>query len=40
MSYPNAIDVWRAELFIKEVELRDRYPQALVDNGATCARNV
>lgn len=31
MSYPNAIDVCRAELFTKEVELRDRYPQALVD---------
>ena len=31
MSYPNAIEVSRAELFTKEVELRDRYPQALVD---------
>lgn len=31
MSYPNAIEVCRAELFTKEVELRDRYPQALVD---------
>ena len=30
MSYPNAIEVRRAELFTKEVELRDRYPQALV----------
>ena len=30
MSYPNAIEVCRAELFTKEVELRDRYPQALV----------
>ena len=33
MSYPNAIEVCRAELFTKEVELRDRYPQALVDKG-------
>ena len=32
MSYPNAIEACRAELFTKEVELRDRYPQALVDN--------
>lgn len=31
MSYPNAVEVCRAELFTKEVELRDRYPQALVD---------
>ena len=31
MSYPNAIEVCRAELFTKEIELRDRYPQALVD---------
>ncbi len=31
MSYPNAIEVCRAELFTKEVELRERYPQALVD---------
>ena len=31
MSYPNAIEVCRAELFTKEVELRDRYPRALVD---------
>ena len=31
MPYPNAIEVCRAELFTKEVELRDRYPQALVD---------
>lgn len=31
MSYPNAIEVCRSELFTKEVELRDRYPQALVD---------
>lgn len=31
MSYPNAIEVCRAELFTKEVELRERYPQALLD---------
>ena len=31
MSYPNAIEVCRTELFTKEVELRDRYPKALVD---------
>ena len=31
MAYPNAIEVCRAELFTKEVELRERYPQALVD---------
>lgn len=31
MSYSNAIEVCRAELFTKEVELRERYPQALVD---------
>lgn len=31
MSYPNAIEVCRAELFTKEAELRERYPQALVD---------
>ena len=31
MSYPNAIEVCRAELFTKEVELREHYPQALVD---------
>ncbi len=31
MSYPNAIEICRAELFTKEVELRERYPQALVD---------
>lgn len=31
MSYPNAIEVCRAELFTKEIELRERYPQALVD---------
>ncbi len=31
MSYPNSIEVCRAELFTKEIELRERYPQALVD---------
>ena len=31
MSYHNAIEVCRAELLTKEIELRDRYPQALVD---------
>ena len=31
MSYLNAIEVCRAELFTEEVELRDRYPQALAD---------
>ena len=31
MSYPHSIEVCRTELFTKEVELRDRYPQALVD---------
>ncbi len=31
MSYPNAIEVCRADLFTKEIELRDRYPGALVD---------
>ena len=31
MSYPNAIEVCRADLFTKEVKLRERYPQALVD---------
>ncbi len=31
MSYPNAIEVCRTELFTKESELRERYPQALVD---------
>ena len=40
MSSPNAIEFFRAELFTKEVELRDRYPQALVDNGASCARDL
>ena len=40
MSYPNAIEVCHAELFTKEMELRDRYLQALVDNGASWVRNV
>lgn len=31
MAYPNTIEVCRADLFCKEVELRERYPQALVD---------
>lgn len=31
MSYPNAIEVCRAELFTKEVELRDRYPGQMVE---------
>ncbi len=31
MAYPNAIEVCRVELFSKESELRERYPQALVD---------
>ena len=31
MSYLSAIEVCRAELFTEEVELRDRYPQALAD---------
>ena len=31
MSYPNAIEVCRTELFTKEAELRERYPQAIVD---------
>jgi len=31
MSYPNAIEVCRAELFTKESEMRERYPQTLVD---------
>lgn len=31
MAYPNAIEVCRAELFTKEVKLRDRYLQTLVD---------
>ena len=32
-SISNAIEVCRAELFTKEVELRERYPQALVDKA-------
>ncbi|MBD5195355.1 MAG: hypothetical protein HDS16_01770 [Bacteroides sp.] len=32
MRYHNAIKFCRAELFTKEVELRDRYPQAIVNN--------
>jgi len=31
MAYPNAIEVCRAELFTKEVELQQRYPQNIVD---------
>lgn len=31
MSYPNAIEVCRAELFTKEVELRERYPGQMVE---------
>ena len=31
MSYPNAIEVCRAELFTKEVELRERYPGHMVE---------
>lgn len=31
MSYPNAIEVCRAELFTKEVELRKRYPGQMVE---------
>lgn len=31
MPTPNTIEVCRAELFTKESELRERYPQALVD---------
>lgn len=30
MVYPNAIEVCRAELFTREVELRERYPQNIV----------
>ena len=30
MAYPNAIEVCRAELFTKEVELRERYPGQMV----------
>lgn len=31
MSYPNATEVCRAELFTKEVELRERYPGQMVE---------
>ena len=31
MAYPNAIEVCRAELFTKEVELRERYPGQMVE---------
>ena len=31
MPTPNTIDVCRAHLFTKEVELREQYPQAVVD---------
>ena len=31
MSYPNAIEVCRADLFTRESELLERYPQVLVD---------
>ena len=31
MSYPNAIEVCRDELFTKEVELRERYPGQMVE---------
>ena len=31
MSYPNAIEVCRSELFTKEVELRERYPGQMVE---------
>ena len=31
MSYPNAVEVCRAELFTKEVELRKRYPGQMVE---------
>lgn len=31
MSVPSAIEVCRTDLFTKEQELRDRYPQAVVD---------
>jgi len=31
MSYPNAIEVCRADLFTKESELQERYPQVIVD---------
>ena len=31
MSYPNALELCRSDLFTKEVELRQAYPQLLVD---------
>ena len=31
MSYPNALELWRTDLFTKEDELRQAYPQLLVD---------
>lgn len=31
MAFPNAIEVCRAELFTKEVELRERYPGQMVE---------
>lgn len=31
MSYPNTIEVCRAELFTKEVELREHYPGQMVE---------
>ncbi len=31
MSYPNAIEVCRADLFTRESDLRERYPQQIVD---------
>lgn len=31
MSYPNAMEVCRADLFTKEAELAERYPQPIVD---------
>ena len=31
MPTPNAIEVCRADLFTKEAELRERYPQVIVD---------
>ena len=31
MSYPNALEVWRTELFTKVEDLQQKYPQAFVD---------
>lgn len=31
MAYPNAVEVCRREMFTKEVELRDKYPDLMVD---------